>query len=58
MNDTHDTVVTRKVLLPADYLPPGTPPDAFAANGELAVRLWIEAKDIGAAGYRLFVFYP
>ena len=27
-------------------------------NGELAVRLWIEAKDIGAAGYRLFVFYP
>ncbi|TEX46097.1 DUF3426 domain-containing protein [Dechloromonas sp.] len=58
MTDTHDTVVTRKVLLPADYLPPGTPPDAFAANGELAVRLWIEAKDIGAAGYRLFVFYP
>jgi hypothetical protein len=32
--------------------------DAFAANGELAVRLWIEARDIGAAGYRLFVFYP
>ena len=58
MTDTHDTVVTRKVLLPADYLPPGTPTDAFAANGELAVRLWIEAKDIGAAGYRLFVFYP
>ena len=58
MTDTHDTVVTRKVLLPADYLPPGTPADAFAANGELAVRLWIEAKDIGAAGYRLFVFYP
>ena len=58
MTDTHDTVVTRKVLLPADYLPPGASPAAFLANGELAVRLWIEAKDIGAAGYRLFVFYP
>ncbi len=58
MTDTHDTVVTRKVLLPADYLPPGSPVDAFQANAELSVRLWIEAKEIGAAGYRLFVFYP
>ena len=58
LTDTHDAVVARRVLAPGDYLPPGAPPEAFPANGEIAVRLWIEAKDIGAAGYRLYVFYP
>ncbi|MBS1158402.1 MAG: finger-like region [Proteobacteria bacterium] len=58
LTDTHDSVVSRRVLAPADYLPPTAPPAAFPANGETAVRLWVEAKDIGAAGYRLYVFYP
>jgi predicted Zn finger-like uncharacterized protein len=58
LTDTADSIVSRRVLPPADYLPPGTSPEAFPANGELAVRLWIEAKGIGAAGYRLYVFYP
>ena len=58
LTDTHDTVVSRRVLLPPDYLPPSVPPAFFPANGEVAVRLWIEAKGIGAAGYRLYVFYP
>ena len=58
LTDTHDTVVSRRVLLPPDYLPPSAPPASFPANGEVAVRLWIEAKGIGAAGYRLYVFYP
>jgi hypothetical protein len=31
---------------------------AFPANGETAVRLWVDAKDAGAAGYRLYIFYP
>ena len=58
LTDTHDTVVSRRVLAAVDYLPPGVSPAAFPANGETAVRLWIEARDIGAAGYRLYVFYP
>lgn len=58
LTDTHDAVVARRVLYAADYLPPGVDQTAFAANGETALRLWIEAKDVAAAGYRLYVFYP
>lgn len=58
LTDTSDTVVSRRVMTAADYLPPGVKADAFPANGEIAVRLWIEARNIGAAGYRLYIFYP
>jgi len=59
LTDTSDAVVSRRVLAPEDYLPPtAAKQKSFAANAELAVRLWIEAKGIGAAGYRLYVFYP
>lgn len=58
LTDTSDTVVSRRVLMASEYLPPATDPAAFPANGEVAVKLWIEAKNIGAAGYRLYVFYP
>jgi len=58
LTDAHDSVVARRVLAPVEYLPPGTQSQAFPANGETAVRLWVEAKDTGAAGYRLYIFYP
>ena len=58
LTDTNDTVVSRRVLMATDYLPPAIDPAAFPANGETAIKLWIEAKNIGAAGYRLYVFYP
>jgi len=58
LTDTNDAAVSRRVMYAADYLPPGTADDAFPANGEVAVRLWIAAKDIGASGYRLYIFYP
>ena len=58
LTDTNDAVVSRRVMYAAEYLPPGTTSDAFPANGDVAVRLWIEAKDIGASGYRLYIFYP
>lgn len=58
LTDTSDTVVSRRVMTAADYLPPAISPEAFPANGEVAVRLWIEARNIGAAGYRLYIFYP
>ncbi|HXE40094.1 MAG TPA: DUF3426 domain-containing protein, partial [Azonexus sp.] len=58
LTDTNDTVVSRRVMNAADYLPPAISPEAFPANGEVAVRLWIEARNIGAAGYRLYIFYP
>lgn len=71
LTDLRDNVVVRRILGPNDWLPPNldaqaspagknpasTPP-AFPANKEIAARLWIDAKDSGAVGYRLFVFYP
>lgn len=58
LTDTNDSVVSRRVMYAAEYLPPGTASDSFPGNGEVAVRLWIEAKEIGASGYRLYIFYP
>ena len=59
LTDTQDVTIARRVFAPRDYLPASKAPDKpFAGNSDLAVRLWIEAKDISAAGYRLFVFYP
>ncbi|MBK6355305.1 MAG: DUF3426 domain-containing protein [Betaproteobacteria bacterium] len=58
LTDVNDAVVSRRIMFAADYLPPGTTSDAFPANGEIAVKLWIEAKESGASGYRLYIFYP
>ena len=58
LTDTQDAVLSRRVLSVDDYLSPGSKPPAFSANAEFPIRLWIEAKELGAAGYRLYVFYP
>ena len=58
LTDTSDAVLIRRVIPVTDYLPPGTQSDIFPANAEVAVRLWVEAKNVGAAGYRLYIFYP
>ncbi|MBL8424365.1 MAG: zinc-ribbon domain-containing protein [Candidatus Accumulibacter phosphatis] len=59
LTDTSDKVIVRRVLLPVEYLPAVVVDNgAFAPNADVEVRLWLEAKDIQAAGYRLYVFYP
>ncbi|MBS1144820.1 MAG: hypothetical protein H6R14_2226 [Proteobacteria bacterium] len=58
LTDTNDSVVVRRVLYAAEYLPLGTTASAFQPNGEMAVQLWVEAKESGASGYRLYIFYP
>lgn len=59
LTDTQDAAVARRVIPPSEYLSEKTPADQpFAANADVPVHLWIEAKDISAAGYRLYVFYP
>ncbi|MEO8409055.1 MAG: DUF3426 domain-containing protein [Propionivibrio sp.] len=59
LTDTADNAIVRRVFRPAEYLPPRiVAAQPFAANAEVAIRLWIEARDVGAAGYRLYVFYP
>ncbi|GHU04251.1 membrane protein [Betaproteobacteria bacterium] len=59
LTDRQDTVIARRVFAPQDYLPAKTAANpVFSGNSDVAVRLWIEAVDMAAAGYRLFVFYP
>ena len=59
LTDTGDTAIVRRVFSPTEYLPPATSADQpFAAGTDISVRLWLEAKNVSAAGYRLYVFYP
>lgn len=59
LTDTQDSAIARRVFLPAQYLPPQSASDpAFPANTDIAVRLPLALKEISAAGYRLYVFYP
>ncbi len=59
LTDAQDQVVVRRALAPADYaggtadLAAGIPP-----NGEVAVKLFIDASATTQAGYRLYLFYP
>jgi len=59
LTDTRDQPMVRKVLSPAEYLAQGADVrTGFAANGDLAVNLGLDATDVGASGYRLYLFYP
>jgi len=59
LTDTNDAAIARRVFRPEEYLSPKIPStQPFAANSETPVRLWIEAREISASGYRLYVFYP
>jgi predicted Zn finger-like uncharacterized protein len=59
LTNAQDQAVARRVLSARDYLARGANLDAgFAANSELAVRIFIEAAALKPTGYRLYLFYP
>ena len=59
LTDIGDQALLRRILLPSDYLPTGVDLSAgFPARGELALKLALEVAIAGAAGYRIYVFYP
>lgn len=59
LTDTHDQPLARRVFAPADYLTQDAAIKAgFAANGDVAVSLWLDAGSVAATGYRLYLFYP
>jgi predicted Zn finger-like uncharacterized protein len=59
LTDTADKAIARKVLAPADYLPPktlltnGMPPSA-----DIVVAIGVDSGEMAASGYRLYLFYP
>lgn len=64
LTDAADRPLIRRALAPADYLADAEPalPERVArglpGSGELNLRLWIDVSEIGATGYRLYLFYP
>ena len=59
LTDAQDRIVVRRVLAPADYA--GGTADlqrGIAPNGEIAVKVFIDASATSQAGYRLYMFYP
>ena len=58
LTDAQDQVVVRRALAPGEYaggtadLAKGIP-----GNGEVAIKLFIDASSTAQAGYRLYLFY-
>jgi predicted Zn finger-like uncharacterized protein len=59
LTDAQDQPVVRRVLAPQDYLGKAVNTQAgFAANTEIAIKVFIEGSQVKATGYRLYLFYP
>ncbi len=59
LTDAQDSVVVRRALTPLEYVSGATSTSAgIAANGEVPVKLFIDASATSQAGYRLYLFFP
>lgn len=58
LTDFSDTIVARKALLPADYLPPDRQSRPFAAMSSLDLSIPLTLDDLTVSGYRLELFFP
>lgn len=59
ITDRFDIAIARRVLAPAEWLPPAyaTLP-AFESHSEVTANLTLNLGQLPASGYRLYVFYP
>ena len=59
LTDAQEQPVVRRVLAPNDYIGNAADTQAgFAANTEIAVKVFIEGAQVKATGYRLYLFFP
>lgn len=59
LTDMADQAIARKVLAPADYLPPATAiANGMPPNADIVLTVGVEPRDMAASGYRLYLFYP
>jgi len=59
LTDAQDQPVVRRVLAAQDYLGKNAAAKTgFAANTEIAIKVFIEGSQVKATGYRLYLFYP
>lgn len=58
LNDSHDSPMARRWLLPSEYLPSGeSEQSGFIANHEVNIKLHLDTADLKPSGYRLELFY-
>lgn len=57
LTDAQDAALARRVLKPAEYAP-GARKAFIPAGAEHQVKLYIDAGQLKANGYRLYAFYP
>jgi predicted Zn finger-like uncharacterized protein len=58
LTDTNGATVVRRVLTPAEYAGALDLSKGIAANGEVPIKLFVDASATTQAGYTLYVFYP
>ena len=58
LTNSQEKTIARRVFLPAEYLPWTDATDGLKAGAELPIRLFLDAGELRAAGYRLYLFYP
>lgn len=59
LSNAQDQIVVRRAFAPGEYLSGAADLDSgIAGNGELAVKLFIDASTTSQAGYQVYLFYP
>lgn len=59
LTDAQDRAVVRRALAPAEYAPQGTDvAPGIPGNGEVAVKVFVDASATSQSGYRVYLFYP
>jgi predicted Zn finger-like uncharacterized protein len=58
LTDATDRTLLRRALAPNEYLPASAPAAGFPPRAEQTIQLALQANDVAAVGYRLYVFYP
>lgn len=58
LTDAGDNPISRRVLMPSDWLPTDADATAFAGRRMLDLRIPFEAPGVAPTGYRIYAFYP
>ena len=58
LTNSQEQTIARRVFLPAEYLQWIDAADGLQAGAELPIRLFVDAGELRAAGYRIYLFYP
>jgi predicted Zn finger-like uncharacterized protein len=58
LTDAQERVVVRRAIAPAEYMSAASDAAGIPGNGEIAVKLFLDASATTQSGYRVYLFYP